>query len=159
MSGDIFRVFLDGREFTLKYLAPDASYDTPAVTSASVVPLLPDGRIVVAVLDRGIDLPGGHVAMEDESVEETVRREALEEAGVELGPLVLATVIESDYFGPSRLTYMLNYVAKVIGLRPASTEHEPLGRRIVSTEVFLKEYKGDLRGMRIILKRALAVAP
>ena len=111
------------------------------------------------MLDRGIDLPGGHVETEDTSVEETVRREALEEAGIELGPLVLASVIESDYFGPDRLTYMLSYVATVVGFGTVSTEHESSGRRIVSIEEFLSEYRGDSRGMQLILKRALDVAP
>ncbi|NOY56607.1 MAG: NUDIX domain-containing protein [Actinobacteria bacterium] len=158
-SEDVVRVSLDGREFTCNYLGPEAPYEPAAVTSAAVVPLLPDGRIVAAALDRGIDLPGGHVVVEDASVEATVRREALEEAGIELGPLALASVIESDYFGPSRLTYMLNYVGMVVGFRPVSTEHESSGRRIVSIEEFLNEYRGDSHGMRIILQRALALAP
>ena len=158
MSEDVFRVSLDGREFTLRFLGPDAPYDPAAVTSAAVVPFLTDVRIVAAVLDRGIDLPGGHVEAEDTSIEETVRREALEEAGIEVGPLVLASVIESDYFGPSRLTFMLSYVAMVVGFGPVSTEHESFGRRIVSIEEFLSEYRGDSRDMQLILKRALSAA-
>lgn len=158
-SEDVVRVSLDGRTFTCNYLGPDAPYDPSAVTSAAVVPILPDGRIVTAVLDRGIDLPGGHVAVEDASIEETIRREAFEEVGIELGPLVLASVIESDYFGPDRLTYMLNYVGMVVSFRPVSTEHESSGRRIVSIEEFLNEYRGDSHGMQILLRRALAAAP
>jgi hypothetical protein len=65
---------MGGREVNLKYLGPDTPYDATAVTSGSVVPLLPDGRIV-------------------------------------------------------------------------------------STEEFLREYRGDSRGMQIILRRAISVAP
>ena len=115
-SRDVFRVSLDGRDFKVAYLDGDAAYDASAVTAAAVVPFLPDGRLVAAILDRGVDLPGGHVARTDGSFEATVRREALEEAGIELGRLVLASVIESDYFGPSHLTYILNYVGEVVEL-------------------------------------------
>lgn len=157
-GNDILRVSLNGREFTLRFLDPDAPYDPAAVTSAAVVPLLSDGRIVTAMLDRGIDIPGGHVEAEDASIEGTVRREAIEEAGIELGPLVLASVIELDYFGPDRLTYMLSYVATVVEFGPVSTEHESSGRRIVPIEEFLGEYQGESGGMQIILKRPLAAA-
>src|SRR5665811_906361 len=139
-SKDVFRVSLDGHEFTCTYLDRDAAYDTSAVTSASVVPFLADGRLVAAILDRGVDLPGGHVAVTDESFEATVRREALEEAGVRLGRLVLASVIESDYFGPSHLTYMLSYVGEVVELGTVSTEHESMGRRVLSVDEFLDGY-------------------
>jgi len=47
-----------------------------AVTSVSVVPFTDDGRLVAVLLDRGIDLPGGHVQEGEQTVEEVARREA-----------------------------------------------------------------------------------
>jgi 8-oxo-dGTP diphosphatase len=69
------------------------------ITSVLVVPFTPDGLIVCALLPRGIDLPGGHVQINEQTCEETARREAMEEAGITLGKLQLLKVLQSDYFG------------------------------------------------------------
>jgi len=52
-AGQVVNFVLRGRGFMPPF---------DAVTSVSVVPFTEDGRIVSVMLDRGIDLPGGHVA-------------------------------------------------------------------------------------------------
>jgi len=86
-----------------------------AVTSVSVVPFTDDGRLVAVLLDRGIDLPGGHVQEGERTVEEVARREAYEEARIALRNVHVTTVIQSDYYGsaPKELTYMVQAAAFV----------------------------------------------
>ncbi|MEH1962959.1 MAG: NUDIX domain-containing protein [Nostoc sp.] len=69
------------------------------ITSVLVVPFTKDGLIVCALLDRGIDridLPGGHVEVNEFTCEETAKREVMEEVGVTLEELKLVKVIQSD---------------------------------------------------------------
>ncbi|MDT3438369.1 NUDIX domain-containing protein [Pseudofrankia sp. BMG5.37] len=128
-----------------------------AVTSASVVAVDDDGRLVLAELARGLDLPGGHVQWRDTSPEETARREALEEIRAELGELTLVEVIESDYFGPDDLTYMIIYVARVHRLLPWTGGHESAGRVLLPPAGFLAGYRGTRPGlMRHLVTSALA---
>ena len=137
MSPDIRRVTLDGRPFALRYCPPETPFDSAAVTSVSVTPFQSDGRLVLALLDRGPDLPGGHVDADDSSFEVTARREAAEEAGIQLGSLKLACVIESDYFGPGEPTCMLNYAGFVKVLGAVESGSESSGRAIMTMEEFL----------------------
>ncbi|ACY98950.1 hypothetical protein Tcur_3412 [Thermomonospora curvata DSM 43183] len=79
--------------------------------------------MVVADLERGLDLPGGHTRLHERSGEETARREAWEETRI-IDDLVSIEVIESDYLGADDLTYMVIYAARV--RRPgrrATTNH------------------------------------
>lgn len=59
------------------------------ITSVLVVPFTKDGLIVCALLDRGIDIPEGHVEVGEFTCEETGKREVIEEVGVTLGELNL----------------------------------------------------------------------
>lgn len=157
MSNDVQRVTHDGRSFNVQYRTSSTDFDQSAVTSASVTAFMPDGRLALALLDRGPDLPGGHVNTADRSIEDTVRREAMEEAGLTLGPLTLSCVIESDYFGQDKLTYMLNYAAWVEELTDVPNEFESSGRTILAVREFLDSYTGgDVAGMSRIVNAARA---
>src|SRR5919201_7164148 len=63
------------------------------VTSVGVVPFTDEGLIVAALLQRGVDLPGGHVQEGERTIEEVARREALEEAGITLREVHAAEVL------------------------------------------------------------------
>ncbi|MBX6388542.1 MAG: NUDIX domain-containing protein [Frankia sp.] len=113
-----------------------------AVTSASVVAVTEDGRLVLARLDRGLDLPGGHVQWRDRSAEAAARRETWEEVRAELAALRMVEVIESDYFGPDDLTYMVVFAARVRRLHPWAGGHESAGRVLLPPAEFLGQYRG-----------------
>ncbi|AFY35507.1 NUDIX domain-containing protein [Calothrix sp. PCC 7507] len=131
---------------------------TPAfdkITSVLVVPFTQDGLIICAHLDRGIDLPGGHVEVDELTCEVTARREVMEEVGVTLGELKLVKVIQSDYYGsePEQLTYIVVMTAFVEDILPGECTHESSGRSIIDIEQFIAQYQaGDKEDMhRIVL--------
>lgn len=113
-----------------------------AVTSAAVVAVTEDGALLLADLARGLDLPGGHAQRGDASPEHTARRETWEEVRAELADLTLVEVIESDYFGPDDLTYMIIYTARVRRLHPWTGGHESAGRVTLPPADFLARYQG-----------------
>jgi len=145
-----------GRPTRLRCLGPAVEPPFDAVTSASVVAVTGDGRLVLADLRRGLDIPGGHVQHGETSAEQTVRREAWEETGIRLGGLVRVEIIESDYFGADDLTYMLIYAARVAKIAEWTPGHESAGRTLLSPEDFLRGFRGgrpDL--MRHLVSAAL----
>ena len=132
------------------------------ITSVLVVPFTKDGLIVSALLDRGIDLPGGHVEVGEFTCEETGKREVMEEVGVTPGDLKLVKVIQSDYYGsqPEQLTYLVVMTGFVEDIIPNEVYdglclriHESMGRSIINIDEFISQYqagkKNDMR--RIVL--------
>ncbi|WP_261575215.1 NUDIX hydrolase, partial [Frankia gtarii] len=144
-------------EMTLSCLGPSPDPPFEQVTSAAVVAVTDDGRLVVADLARGLDIPGGHVQRGESSIDETVRREAWEEVRVQLGVLHPVEVIESDYFGADDLTYMVIRTGRVAELGPWEATHESAGRVVIDPEEFLRSYRGrDPALMRHLVTTALA---
>ncbi len=131
------------------------------ITSVLVVPFTQDGLIVCALLERGIDLPGGHVQISEFTCEETARREVMEEVGVSLGELKLVKVIQSDYYGsePEQLTYLLVMTGFVEDIPSSDYIHESLGRSIINIDEFISQYqagnKEDMRRIVLDAKRLL----
>jgi 8-oxo-dGTP diphosphatase len=115
-----------------------------AVTSAAVVAVTDDDRLVIALLDRGPDIPGGHVEPDDASPEETIRRETWEEVRVRLGPLTRIDVIQTNYNGPDDLTYMVICAARVTEVAPWEAGFESAGRSFMEPADFLTQYRGDI---------------
>lgn len=136
-----------GRDFTLTSLGPLWEPPFDKVTSVAVVPIDSASSCVVAVnlVDRGLDLPGGHTQTNDQSPLHTARRECIEEACIRIGNPVLIDVIESDFYGtrPSDLTYMLIYSASVSSFLPFAANKESADRLLVQPSDFLKGYGGD----------------
>ncbi|BAY25055.1 NUDIX hydrolase [Calothrix sp. NIES-2100] len=124
------------------------------ITSVLVVPFTQDGLIVCALLDRGIDLPGGHVQIGEFTCEATARREVMEEVGVSLGELKLVKVIQSDYYGsePQQLTYLVVMTGFVEEIVTSDYIHESLGRSIIDVNEFILQYQaGNREDMRRIV--------
>ncbi len=130
------------------------------VTSVAVVPFDEKGDIVVALLKRGPDLPGGHMQINENTFSETARREALEEAFITLSDLEIACIIQSDFYGNTedKLTYMIIMAGIVDTFEPEEPNEDTSGRKIISIEAFLQEYSaGDKNFMKDILCRAQTV--
>jgi ADP-ribose pyrophosphatase YjhB (NUDIX family) len=132
------------------------------ITSAAVVPFIDQDKIVTTVLQRGLDIPGGHVEVSDEGIVNTIKREANEEACLSLtDPLFLIGVISSDYKGksPEHTTYMLITAGKVGALTEFTPRCESINREIVSTSEFLDRYTaGSHEMMEEIIARARGVS-
>jgi 8-oxo-dGTP diphosphatase len=130
------------------------------VTSVAVVPFDEHDNMVAALLKRGIDLPGGHMKEEEKTFEETARRESGEEAFITLGPLHIACVIQSDFYGSDDddLTYMIVMTGGVHSLDRIVPNEESSGRVFLSPSNFVEGYSvGDKNLMKEIVKRAAAV--
>ncbi|AFZ00084.1 NUDIX hydrolase [Calothrix sp. PCC 6303] len=112
------------------------------VTSVIAFPFTNDGKLVTVKLQRGLDVPGGHVQTNETSVEAVARRETLEEAAVTLGEISIIGIIESEYFGtePDQLTYILAVTAFVAEIHPFTANEEVSTRLIITPEAFLEEY-------------------
>ena len=150
----------DGRAVTFVQLDPEFVPPFERVTSVSVVPFTDDGRIVAALLRRGVDLPGGHVQEGETSAEQVARREALEEAGIGLRDIRIALVTQSDYYGsaPEDLTYMVMVAARVDAYHEFVPDEESSGRVMLDAEEFLRRYTaGDTAAMRRIIAAARRV--
>ncbi len=139
-----------GRPVRLRCLGRDVEPIAERVTSAAVVPFTADGDLVAADLERGPDLPGGHVRRDDASLDAAVRRETWEEVRAHLGALRRTEVIESDYFGPDDLTYMVIYVARVLRIAEwVGSDDQSRGPVVLEPEEFLERYRaGDPALMR-----------
>lgn len=137
-------------------LLKDVAHIPPlsAITSVAVVPFAERGVIVATVLDRGLDIPGGHVEATDEDATAVALRECIEETAATLEtPLTLIGLIESD-FGETP-TYMVITAAKVRELHPFKKLHEAHARELVSTAEFLARYDaGSKEMMTEIIRRA-----
>jgi 8-oxo-dGTP diphosphatase len=146
-----------GQQVNFVLLEPHLIPPFDTITSVAVVPFTPDGRIVAALLDRGVDLPGGHVQETERTIEETARREVMEEVGITLKDLFAVNVIQSDYYGntPEDLTYMVILTAFVDEFQPFTPNLESKGRLVLDIEDFLAQYTaGDLERMRNMVMAA-----
>lgn len=127
------------------------------VTSVAVVPFDKNGNIIAAILDRGPDLPGGHMHVGEKTFEETARRETREEAFITLKDLKTACILQSDYYGSTedKLTYLVIMTGMVDKFETEIPNEESMGRKIMSVDEFLSEYSaGDKNLMRDIIKHA-----
>ena len=140
---------------TFTHLGIDMIPSFYKVTSVAVIPFTKDGDLIVVNLrHRGLDLPGGHVEPNEKTPEETLRREAMEEACMTVRNPVLAEVIESDYFD-DRVSYMLLYGAFVDELHNFTPNNEASERLIISPEAFIQQYSaGNKPLMDVVIKSA-----
>jgi 8-oxo-dGTP diphosphatase len=152
VGGDI------GRPVGLRCLGQDVEPTAERVTSAAVVAFTADGDLVAADLERGPDLPEGHVQRDDASLDAAVRRETWEEVRAHLGALRRIEVIESDYFGPDDLTYMVIFAARVLRIAEwEGGDDKSRGPVVLEPEEFLQRYRaGDAPLMRHLVTAAQA---
>ena len=115
--------------------------DFERVTSCAVVAFNEEGKLVTAYEHGGPDFPGGHVRIDEDTAEQTVRRESLEEAGIIISEPKHVRAIEARPEGaqPEEFTYMLIMTAMVTGhgeMLPGSQRAE------MSVEEFKATYHG-----------------
>lgn len=148
---------IKGKQVTFTLLPAATMPPLDKVTSVAVVPFTDKGEVVLALLDRGADIPGGHMHKGETTLDETARREAMEEAFITLGPLKTALVIQSDFYGsaPDELTYMVVMTGIVTAFHDEKPDGETLGRKIMPPDDFIAAYTaGDKNFMREIVMTA-----
>lgn len=150
---------IKGRQVTFTLLPASTLPPLDKVTSVAVVPFTDKGEVVLALLDRGADIPGGHMHKDETTLEQTARREAMEEAFITLGPLKTAVVIQSDFYGSAQdeLTYMVVMTGTVTAFHDEKPDGETMGRKIMPPDAFIAAYTaGDKNFMADIVKTAQA---
>ncbi len=135
-------IVIKGKDVNFIQLDPDFIPPFDKITSVAVVPFTADGKIVAALLNRGIDLPGGHVLKSEFTIEEVARREAKEETGISLKEVHIAKIIQSDYYGNSldKLTYMIVTTAFVDEFLEFVPTEECTAREVLTTTSFIDRY-------------------
>jgi 8-oxo-dGTP diphosphatase len=122
------------------FLPAEAPLPAGASLYAVLVFALQEGRFVVADIPaRGWCIPGGRPEPE-ETLEQTARREAWEEAGAVLGPLrALGHFVLTD---PTTHTQQIvpAYVAQVLRLEALPADSESRGVRLLSPEELPHHY-------------------
>lgn len=136
---------IDDKLVTFTYLgAVDVPFEH--VTSVAAIPFTANGRLVaVRLRKRGLDLPGGHVETHETSVEQTLRREVIEEACMTIQSPVLVETIQSDYFGTP--SYMQLYAVLIDELHDFVPSDEASERVIISPEEYITQYTAGNRAL------------
>lgn len=107
-----------------------------------------EGRVVLAnVPGRGWEMVGGRIDI-GESPEETFRREAANQVGVELTHVQMLGVIRIEHTGPKPpncpypypIAYGVHFIGIAGNLRPFAGGHDSLGRSLISLEGLPEHY-------------------
>jgi len=94
-----FRTVIEGREAEVRIHEPNYAGEVEDAKLFKVIVFDSEGRVLAVRTKRVIDLPGGRVEWEDDTLAEAARREVLETARVMLGPLALAAVLAATPAG------------------------------------------------------------
>jgi 8-oxo-dGTP diphosphatase len=111
-------------------------------------------KLVVVRIKRGIDLPGGHVDSKETNLEQTARRECMEEAAISLTSLKLFGYLESTVTLNGATSYIALFVAAVAELQAMRTHNDAEERLLLDVDEFINCYQGDKHLMMRLLERA-----
>ena len=128
--------------------------------TAHCIPVTDDGKVVaVDVINRGVDMPGGHID-EGETAEDAMHRETHEETYVTVDEPVLIDVwklsSDNERIGLTEKPYLLLYAAKVKSIEDF-VPNEEVGERLVLTpDEFVSRYFGDKAQAQRMVAQAIA---
>lgn len=135
-----------GHNITARSLGPATIPDISAITSVHLVPFTSEGNIVsVNIVNRGWDIPGGHVDRGESSPLDTLQREAREEASLSTLEPILVDVLalECETLDLKARPYMLIYVAEVAELSSFAPNDEVSQRLLMTPKMFVDSYFGN----------------
>jgi 8-oxo-dGTP pyrophosphatase MutT (NUDIX family) len=128
--------------------------------TAHCVPVTEDGNIVAGnVLQRGIDVPGGHIE-DGETAEQAMRREAYEEVAVRVKDPVLIGIWKlsstNERIGLTEKPYLLLYAARVQTIGSFTPNKEVSERCILTPDEFTSQYFGDKKQAAAMVDQAIS---
>ena len=134
------------------FVEPEQPVSFERITAVAVIVWADNGHIVAVELQRGIDIPGGHVQLGETSVAAVAHREVVEEACVRIGAVLLVGYLKSA------AGYIAIVTARLVELLPFTATDESRDRCIISPEVFVERYAAGNRAlMSRLIDRARAV--
>jgi len=141
-------------------LGVDFVPDIQKTLTSHCIPFTTDGKIVaVNIINRGIDIPGGHIE-ENETAIEAMQRETQEEAKVSVTNPVLIDVWRlvstNNQLGLLQKPYLLLYAADIISMEDFTPNEETDKRLILEPDDFIEKYFGDKQQARAMIDAALA---
>jgi len=150
-----------GSLITAESLGTDWMPPIEEVISAHPMPITQDGKIVtVHVINRGYDIPGGHVDPGEDAIT-AMEREAWEEATIRISHPVLLDVLhvssENEALGLKEKPYMLLYATKVASLDPFVPNSEVDERLQLAPKEFVDVYFADKSYSEVIVEKALSL--
>jgi 8-oxo-dGTP diphosphatase len=134
--------------------------DVHETLSSHCMPFTTDGKVVaVNIINRGIDIPGGHID-DNETALQAVQREAQEEAQISVKNPVLIDVWRltsmNDQLGLLQKPYLLLYAADVTSMKDFVPNDEADERLILEPDDFIAKYFGDKQQAQVMVDSALA---
>ena len=134
--------------------------DAQDTLTSHCIPFTYDGKIVaVNIINRGIDIPGGHID-DNETAIEAMQRETQEEAQVSVENPILVDVWRlkstNSQLGLSKKPYLLLYTADVVSMNDFTPNKEADERLILEPKDFVMKYFGDKQQARVMVDSALA---
>jgi 8-oxo-dGTP pyrophosphatase MutT (NUDIX family) len=142
-----------GKTWSVQIMAGSSLPAGADVTAVAIVACLGE-KILFIRNKRGWDIPGGHVEPTDNTLEETAKRELLEEAGAECGNFKLVGYMISDFY-PGRETYIAILKTRVLSLNDFTPRYETIQRRLMSPSECQQSYYGNPSLIEKLLKVAL----
>lgn len=149
-----------GSIITARSLGTDFIPPLSQTITAHCVPVTDDGYIVaVDVVNRGIDIPGGHIEA-GETAEDAMYRETHEETFVTVKEPILIDVWElssdNERIGLVTKPYLLLYAAKVQTIESFVPNSEVNKRLILTQQEFVARYFGDKNQAKLLVAQATA---
>lgn len=153
-SFNYFGSTIKARSLGLSFIPP-----LEQTITAHCVPVTSDGKVVaVDVINRGIDMPGGHIDP-GETAEDAMHRETHEETFVTVGEPILIDVwqlsSDNERIGLTEKPYLLLYAAKVVSIEEFTPNDEVSRRLILTPDEFVDQYFGDKAQARKMVDQAI----
>jgi ADP-ribose pyrophosphatase YjhB (NUDIX family) len=124
------------------------------ISATFLVPLIDADTIIAIQNEKGWDIPGGHLEKQ-ESPEEALRRESIEEGGIHFTDPSPFLRITSDATEPLyKGTSMIIYVAKNLELGVFTPSEDAFAVAVMPISDFLNRYSGDKKMMAEIIAAA-----
>lgn len=141
------------REWSVEIVKTTSVPPRAKVTAVAIV-ATHSNKILMVKNARGWDIPGGHVKKK-ESIEQTAKRELMEEGCVEFGELEFRGYLVSDLF-PDKPTYIIIFLTTITALYPFKSDFETVGRKLMSQAACQKKYYGNPKLIEALINVALS---
>lgn len=141
------------REWLVKIVKAVSLPPGAEITAVAVVATHGD-KVLMVKNARGWDIPGGHVE-KTESIEQTAKRELMEEGCAKSGKLEFAGYLISDLF-LNKPTHIVIFRTTITALHPFKDDFETVSRKLMSPAACKKNYYGNPKLIEALINVALS---